>query len=78
MAIEIAQGAGNGPVFAYAPGWAPATLTDRGAAACRLIAFRDAFEALSLADRAYFAEELAELLGMACLADAALDALAGR
>ncbi len=78
MAIEIAQGAGSGPAFAYAPGWAPATITDRGAAACRLIAFRDAFEALSLADRAWFAEELAELLGDACLADAALDAVARR
>ena len=51
--------------------------TGRGAAACRLIAFRDAFEALPLADRAWFAEDLAELLGDACLADAALDALAG-
>ena len=78
MAIEIAQGAGNGPVFAYAPGWAPATLTERGAAMCRLIDFRGAFEALPLADRAWFAEELAELLGDACLADAALDAVAGR
>jgi len=78
MAIEIAQGAGSGPAFAYAPGWAPATLTGRGTAMCRLIDFRGAFEALPLADRAYFAEELAELLGIACLADAALDALAGR
>ena len=78
MAVQIAQGAGCGPAFAFAPGWAPATVTGRGAAACRLIAFRDAFEALPLADRAWFAEELAELLGIACLADAALDALAGR
>ena len=78
MAIEIAQGAGSGPAFAFAEGWQPAGLTDRGAAACRLIAFRDAFETLPLADRAYFAEELAELLGIAWLADAALDAVAGR
>ncbi len=78
MAIEIAQGAGSGPAFAFAEGWQPAVLTDRGAAMCKLIAFEAAFEALPLADRAYFAEELAELLGIACLADAALDALAGR
>ena len=65
-------------LIAYAPGWEPAALTDRGTAACRLSEFQDAFEALPLADRAYFAEELAELLGVACLADAALDALAGR
>jgi len=76
MAIEMQAKAET--VSTFAPGWQPATVTDRGAAACRLIAFRDAFEALSLADRAWFAEVLAELLGDACLADAALDAVAGR
>ena len=75
MAIEMQ--AKDETVSSFAPGWAPAVLTERGAAMCQLIAFRDAFEALSFADRAHFAEELAGLLGIACLADAALDALAG-
>ena len=79
MAIEMQpETSAESALVSFAPGWAPVVLTDRGAAMCRLIAFHDAFEALSLADRAYFAEELAELLGIACLADAALDALAGR
>ena len=69
MAIEIAQGAGSGPAFAYAPGWAPAVLTDRGAAMCRLSAFIDAFEALSVEDRAWFAHPISELLVTACDAD---------
>ena len=69
MAIEIAQGAGSGP--AYAPGWAPAVLTDRGAAMCRLIDFEDAFAALGVADRAYFAYRLSELLVEACEAEMA-------
>jgi len=69
MAIEIAQGAGSGPVFAFAPGWAPAVLTDRGAAMCRLSAFIDAFEALSTEDRAWFAYPLSELLVTACEAE---------
>jgi len=72
MAIEIAQGAGNGPAFAFAPGWAPFALTDRGAAMCRLIDFEDAFAALGVADRAYFAYRLSELLVEACEAETAL------
>ena len=72
MAIEIAQGAGSGPVFAYAPGWAPAVLTDRGGAMCRLSAFIDAFEALSTEDRAWFAYPISELLVTACQAETAL------
>ncbi len=71
MAIEIAQGAGSGPAFAYAPGWAPATLTDRGSALCRLLAFEDAFNDLGAADKAYFARELSELLIDACAAELA-------
>ena len=69
MAIEIAQGAGSGPAFAYAPGWAPAALTDRGAAMCRLSAFIDAFEALDTEDRAWFAYPISELLVTACEAE---------
>ena len=72
MAIEIAQGAGSGPAFAFAEGWQPAVLTDRGAAMCKLIAFEAAFEALPLADRAYFAYRLSELLVTACEAETAL------
>ncbi len=72
MAIEIAQGAGTGPAFAYAPGWAPATLTERGAAMCRLSEFIDAFEALGTEDRAWFAYPISELLVTACQAEAAL------
>ena len=69
MAIEIAQAAGSGPAFAYAPGWAPATLTDRGAAMCRLSEFIDAFEALGTEDRAWFAYPISELLVTACEAE---------
>ena len=72
MATEIAQGAGSGPAFAYAPGWAPAGLTERGAAMCRLIDFEDAFAALGVTDRAYFAYRLSELLVEACEAETAL------
>ena len=72
MAIEIAQGAGTGPPIAYAPGWAPATLTERGAAMCRLSEFIDAFEALGTEDRAWFAYPISELLVTACQAEAAL------
>jgi len=71
MAIEIAQGAGSGPAFAFAPGWARATLTDRGAAMCRLLDFEGAFAALGVADRAYFAYRLSELLVEACDAELA-------
>ena len=77
MAIEMTQPVGSADRFpadtvAYAPGWAPAVLTERGSAMCKLIAFGDAFEALSLADRAYFAYRLSELLVEACEAETAL------
>ena len=49
-----------------------ATLTDRGTAMCRLIDFEDAFGALAVADRAYFAYRLSELLVEACDAEVAL------
>ena len=58
--------------FAFAPGWEPATLTDRGSAMCRLLDFEAAFKTLSVADRAYFARELSELLVDACDAEVAL------
>ena len=60
------------PARTVAPGWAPATLTDRGTAMCRLSEFIDAFEALDTADRAWFAYWLSELLVTACEAETAL------
>jgi len=60
------------PARTFAPGWAPAVLTDRGAAMCRLSAFIDAFEALSVEDRAWFAYAISELLVTACEAETAL------
>ena len=71
MVIEIAQGAGSGPAFAFAPGWAPAVLTDRGSAMCRLLEFEAAFKTLNVEDRAWFARELSELLIDACDAELA-------
>ena len=70
MAIEMQ--AKDETVSSFAPGWAPAVLTDRGAAMCRLIGFETAFAALSVADRAYFAYRLSELLVEACEAETAL------
>jgi len=59
------------PSVAYAPGWAPATVTARGVAACHLSRFQDVWAGLSPADRAYFAETLAELLVDAASAEMA-------
>ncbi len=59
------------PARTFAPGWAPAVLTDRGAAMCRLSAFIDAFEAVSTEDRAWFAYPISELLVTACEAETA-------
>jgi hypothetical protein len=42
-----------------------AVLTDRGAATVALLRFERAWEALAPADRAYFAESLAQLAGEA-------------
>ena len=50
------------PSVAYAPGWAPAVLTSRGVAACRLSEFQDAWAKLGAEDRAWFAWWLSELL----------------
>jgi len=60
------------PSVAYAPGWAPPVLTNRGVAYLRLVEFRDVWAGLSPADRAYFAETLAELLVDAATAEMAL------
>ena len=60
------------PARTYAEGWAPAALTDRGAAMCRLSAFIDAFEALGTEDRAWFAHPISELLVTACEAETRL------
>ena len=54
------------PSVAYAPGWAPAVVTPRGHAACRLSEFQDAWAELSIEDRAWFAEWLTKLLVDAC------------
>ena len=48
------------------PGRAPAVLTPRGVAACRLGDFQDAWAELTQADRQWFAETLTELLVDAC------------
>ncbi len=60
------------PARTFAAGWAPATLTDRGAAMCRLLDFEGAFAALDVAGRACFAYRLSELLVEACDAEVAL------
>ena len=60
------------PSVAYAHGWEPAVLTSRGVAACRLSEFADQWAALDQADRAWFAEWLADLLVDACQEPAAL------
>ena len=56
---------------AYAPGWAPAALTRRGIAALRLAEFRDVWAELRPADRAWFAEDLRDLLVDAVLPETA-------
>ena len=48
------------------PGRAPAVLTARGVAGCRLSEFSDAWAELNVQDRAWFAETLTELLVDAC------------
>ncbi len=47
---------------AIVPAWAPATITARGIAYLRLAEFRDVWADLGPADRAYFAEDLRDLL----------------
>ena len=54
------------PSVAYAPGWAPAAVTPRGHAACRLSEFADAWAELGAEDRRWFAEWLTEPLVDAC------------
>ena len=57
---------------AYVAGWAPATVTPRGTAACRLSEFQDACAELGAEDRAWFAWWLSELLVDASTAEMAL------
>ena len=59
------------PAVSYAPGWAPVALTPRGTAACRLAEFRNVWAELSPADRAWFAEDLRDLLVDAVLPETA-------
>ena len=47
---------------AIVPGWAPVGLTARGVAYLRLAEFRDLWSELNQADRAWFAEDLRDLL----------------
>ena len=47
---------------AFAPAWAPPVVTARGTAYLRLMNFRDTWATLGAEDRAYFAEDLRELL----------------
>ncbi len=56
----------NLPSVAYAPGWERAALTSRGTAACRLSEFSDIWAELTIEDRAWFGETLAELLVDGC------------
>jgi len=70
MVIEMQpETSAESALVSFAPGWAPAVLTDRGAAMCRLSAFIDAFEALGTEDRAWFAYPISELLVTACEAE---------
>ena len=69
MAIEMQAKVAESATFA--PGWAPAVLTDRGTAMCRLSEFQDAFADLDTAGKAYFAYRLSELLVEACDAELA-------
>ena len=57
--------------LAIAPAWAPVALTPRGTAACRLSEFRDAWAEFTPADRAWFAEDLRDLLVDAVLGEPA-------
>ena len=55
----------------YAPEWAPVALTARGTAYLRLAEFRDIWSGLGPEDRAYFAEDLRDLLIDAVLPETA-------
>ena len=63
MLDMTAQAAGSEPAaVTIASGWAPVALTPRGAAYLRLAEVRDVWAGLGAEDRAYFAEELRDLL----------------
>ncbi len=59
------------PAVAIVPAWAPVALTARGTAYLRLAEFRDIWSGLGPEDRAYFAEDLRELLIDAVLPETA-------
>ena len=61
---------GTVPV-AIVPEWAPPVVTARGTAYLRLMDFRDVWAGLGPEDRAYFAEDLRELLIDAVLTETA-------
>ena len=70
--IEPIVAAGSKPAgVSIVPAWAPATVTARGAAYLRLAEFRDCGAGLGPEDRAYFAEDLRELLVDAVLPETA-------
>ena len=59
------------PAVAEDPGASRPVLTPRGTAACRLSEFRDAWAEFTPADRAWFAEDLRDLLVDAVLGEPA-------
>ncbi len=58
----VAQSTVSPRAVAYVPAWSPPVLTDRGRAAARLSAFQDCWNDLNVEDRAWFADELNQLL----------------
>ena len=69
--IDTAAPVSPAKQVAIVPAWAPVALTARGRAACRLSEFTDAWAELSQEDRAWFAEDLRELLIDAVLPETA-------
>jgi len=53
-------------LVAFAPGWAPAVLTARGAAVLAVLRAQDLIRGLSAADKEYVAIYVADLLVDAC------------
>ena len=71
MPHPAAQSIPATPAVAIVPAWAPVALTACRRAACRLSEFQDAWAELSQEDRAWFAEDLRELLIDAVLGETA-------
>ena len=69
--IDTAAPVSPAKQVAIAPAWAPIAVTPRGAAYLRLAEFRDVWAGLGPEDRAWFAEDLRELLVDAVLPETA-------